>query len=113
MTGRAEVFATKFPFTNCSKEPRMEAPPSPVVASFGSDLVATPVSLAGEPGSEVGVLRKRGLPTHCWMCGMKMSMGIFSSQRSQGSFPLSMISFAEIGLWVPATSCRARSSSNS
>ena len=76
----------------------MEEPPSPADDSFASGFGGAPVSLAGEPGSDVGVLRKRGLPTHCWMCGMKMSMGIFSSQRSQGSFPLSMISLAEIGL---------------
>ena len=66
VAGRAAAeFATKFPFTNCSSEPRMEAPPSAGVASFCSALAATPVSLAGEPGSEVGVFRKRGLPTHC------------------------------------------------
>ena len=71
------------------------------------------MSLAGEPGSDVGVLRKRGLPTHCWMCGMKMSMGIFSSQRSHISFPVSMISLVSASLLFPLTSCLARSSSSS
>ena len=42
-----------------------------------------------------------------------MSRGIFSSQRSHISFPVSMISLVAASLLFPLTSCRARSSSSS
>lgn len=59
--------ATKFPFTSCSNDPRMDEPPS-APGSLASDLLPVLGSLlllGGEAGSELGVLRKRGLPTHC------------------------------------------------
>lgn len=114
--GREED-GTKLPFTSCSSDPRMDELPSELLPSFdASDLLPALLSLlplGGETGSELGVARKRGLPTHCCMWGMKISIGIFSSQRSQSNLPDSMISLAEMGEEFPATSCLARSSSSS
>ena len=111
--------AVKLPLTSCSKLPRMEEPPS----EFCSDLLPLFPSLlpdCGDPevrleavGSGVEEdFKNLGLPTHCWMWGMKMSIGIFSSHLSHINFPVSIISLELTGDLFPATSCLALSSSN-
>ena len=59
--------AVKLPLTSRSNDPRMDELPSEL-PSLLSDLLPMLLSLlplGGEAGSMLGVLRKRGLPTHC------------------------------------------------
>ena len=106
----------KLPLTSCSNDPRIESELPSEFPSLVSDLLPTLLSLlplCEEAVSMLGAFRNLGLPTHCWMCGIKMSMGIFSSHLSHISFPDSMISLALTGDLFPATSCLALSSSSS
>ena len=94
----------KLPLTSCSSDPRMDELPSESLASDLQPALLSLLPLAVEAVSVMVALRKRGLPTHCWMWGIKMSMGIFSSHRSHISLPVSIISLELTGLLLPATS---------
>ena len=60
----------KLPFTSCSKDPRIDEPPSSLtepVSALPAPALLSLMALWEAPDSVEDVLRNLGLPTHCWM----------------------------------------------